>query len=154
MVSSVVDGDTAQLRRAVRELADRAEITQLLARLGRWLDEKRFDDTRSVFTEDATGQFPSGSLRGIEALTAQARRHHADFDQTHHVATNTLVDLGGDRATVRANQIATFVRHTGTLEPDLTVGERYRFEAVRTDQGWRFARVEVDLLWRSTAPER
>ncbi|HEY9476323.1 MAG TPA: nuclear transport factor 2 family protein [Mycobacteriales bacterium] len=154
MVSPVMDGDTDQLGRAVRELADRAEINDLVSHLGRWLDEKRFDDTRSVFTEDAIGEFPSGPIRGVEALTDQARRHHADFERTQHITTNTLVDLAGDRATVRANLIATFVRHADTPEPEPTVGERYRFEAVRTEQGWRFCRVEVHPVWRSTAPNR
>ena len=91
MVSPVMDGDTDQLGRAVRELADRAEINDLVSHLGRWLDEKRFDDTRSVFTEDAIGEFPSGPIRGVEALTDQARRHHADFERTQHITTNTLV---------------------------------------------------------------
>lgn len=154
MVSPVMDGDTDELGRAIRELADRAEINDLVSHLGRWLDEKRFDDTRSVFTEDAIGEFPSGPIQGVEALTDQARRHHADFERTHHVTTNILVDLAGDRATVRANLIATFVRHADTPEPDLTVGERYHFEAGRTEQGWRFARVEVHPVWSTTAPNR
>jgi hypothetical protein len=33
---------------------DRHELTDLLARLGRCLDEKRFGEVRTVFTEDAS----------------------------------------------------------------------------------------------------
>jgi hypothetical protein len=45
------------------------------------------------------------------------------------------------------------VRVHGRLgdEPDspLTIGERYRFEAVQTAAGWRFSRVELRPVWRS-----
>lgn len=139
---------TAALAR-LQELADRADLTDLLARQGRWLDERRFDEAATIFTDDATAETQGGTSRGIEALIAQARRIHVRFDRTQHVVSNVLIDLDGDRATVRANLIATFIRDAANAEPTLTVGERYRFDAVRTPRGWRFSRVEVVPVWRS-----
>jgi hypothetical protein len=133
----------------LQELADRADLTDLLARQGLWLDERRFDDTASVFTDDATAETQGGRAQGLQALTAQAHRNHAHFDRTQHVTSNLLIDLDGDRATVRANLIVMFVRDAAESEPALTMGERYRFEAVRTPEGWRFSRVEVIPVWRS-----
>jgi hypothetical protein len=57
--------------------------------------------------------------------------------------------LDGDRATVGANLIATMVPSSDEPDAHLTIGERYRFEAVRTPAGWRFSRVEVSPVWRS-----
>ena len=134
----------------LQELADRAEITDLLTRQGLWLDERRFDETASVFTEDATVETLGGRAEGIEALTEQARRNHTAYDRTQHITTNAAIDLDGDRAVVRANLIAAFVRNDGTAvpEPALLLGERYHFDAVRTPQGWRFSRVRVTPVWR------
>jgi hypothetical protein len=84
-------------------------------------------------------------------VAEQARRNHADFEHTQHVITNTLIDLDGDRATIGANLIATFVHHDGAPEPRFALGERYRFEAARTPRGWRLSRVQVTPLWRSSS---
>ena len=140
--------DTSVLAR-LQELADRADLTDLLAHQGRWLNERRFDDTASVFTDDATVTTPGGQAQGIEALTAHARRSHARFDRTQHVTSNVLIDLDGDRATVHANLIATFVSDATAPEPTFTLGERYHFEAVRTPQGWRFSAVDATPVWQS-----
>jgi hypothetical protein len=136
----------------LHELADRADLTDLLARQGLWLDERRFDDagdTAAVFTEDATVETPGGRAEGRQALAAQARRNHERYARAQHVTSNVLIDLAGDRAVLRANLVATLVRDAATPEPTLMLGERYRSEAVRTAQGWRFSRVEVTPLWRS-----
>jgi hypothetical protein len=137
------------LARRLQELADRADLADLLARQGQWLDEQRFDDAGSIFTEDATIRTQSGQSQGLQALTAQARRVHASFAATQHVTSGVLIDIDGDRATVRANLIATFVRDAAAPEPAAAAGERYRFEAIRTPRGWRFSRLEVTPVWRS-----
>ncbi|MCW2861824.1 MAG: hypothetical protein JWP48_3532 [Actinoallomurus sp.] len=129
--------------------ADRAELTDLLARQGLWLDERRFDETASIFTEDATVDTRGGRAEGRQALAEQAHRNHARFARTQHVTSNVLIDVAGDRATVRANLIATFVRDAAEPVPDLAIGERYHFDAVRTADGWRFSRVQVTPVWRS-----
>ncbi|MGP4018419.1 nuclear transport factor 2 family protein [Saccharopolyspora sp. 5N708] len=141
----------SDLDQQLRRLADREGIVELLARQGRWLDEQRFDEVRTIFTEDATGDFPAGRLHGADQLAERARRSHAAFARTQHVTSNVLIDLAEDRATVTANLIAVFVQDPSDLEPTFTIGERYRFEAARTPAGWRFSHVEAERLWRSGA---
>jgi hypothetical protein len=132
-------------QRLLQQLIDRNEITELVSRLGMWLDEKRWDEARSILTEDATAATAGGSVAGVERVAEQARRNHVV--PTHHVITNVLIDLDGDRATVRANLIATFVGGTEGSGPHSQLGERYRFEAVRTSEGWRLSRVEARPVW-------
>jgi hypothetical protein len=139
------------LQRQVQELTDRAEIAELVSRLGLWLDEKRFDDAGSIFVEDVAVTTRSGTTRGIDAAAALARQHHSE-ERTHHVITNVVIDLDGDRADVRANLIATFVPVASAPEMHRSVGERYRFEAARTPPGWRLARVEASPVWRTAPP--
>ena len=149
MSKAALEYDETELERRVQDLVDRGAIADLVGRLGLWLDEKLFDEARSICTEDATVDTPGGSARGLELLADQARRNHQDFERTQHAITNVLIDLNGDRATVRANLIATFVRRADAPGSHLALGERYRFEAVRTPEGWRFSRVEVTPVWRS-----
>jgi hypothetical protein len=137
----------------LQQLQDRAEITDLVYRLGVGLDEGRFDDMRELLVEEATVRTPGGQAEGREALIAQARRNHPSDQRFQHLVTNVLVDLDGDRAKVRANLVV-HIAIPGPASYDVpappsrsSIGEIYRFELVRTPAGWRFSRIETVPLW-------
>ncbi|MGQ4617094.1 nuclear transport factor 2 family protein [Nocardia sp. R7R-8] len=141
---------TATPTAELRELLDRRQITALVDRLGRALDEGRFDDLRAIYTSDATATTPGGTAEGRDALIAQASRNHPERLRIQHVIGNVLIDLRGDTAEVRANLIATFALagSAGTVpQPVYTLGEVYRFDAIRTGEGWRLSRVETTPIW-------
>jgi hypothetical protein len=146
--------DAARLERQVAELSDRHEITNLVDRLGAFLDDRRFDEMRTLLVEEATVRTPGGTADGREALVAQARRNHQPDEPTQHLITNTLVDLDGDRATVRANLVVNFAtpaRDEAQPAPPrkYALGETYHFDVVRTSEGWRFSSVESRPVWIS-----
>src|SRR5439155_13924964 len=85
----------------IQELVDRHEIADLISRYGAMADDKAFDDGRSCFTEDVVAEYPSGSARGVDVLAEYGRRALGAFERTQHVITNCLIDVDGDRATVR-----------------------------------------------------
>ncbi|RZS44170.1 SnoaL-like protein [Herbihabitans rhizosphaerae] len=127
----------------MNDLADRVELSDLVNRLGRWLDDKEFDDPTLV-TADITASTPNGDARGVAEVAALASAAHPPNVQTHHLITNPVIDLDGDRAVVRANVIAVF---DDGDKPQLT-GGRYRFETTRTGSGWKLSRLEVQPRWR------
>jgi 3-phenylpropionate/cinnamic acid dioxygenase small subunit len=155
--SSVTVGaldDAARLERQVAELTARHEITNLVYRLGACLDDRRFDEMRSLLVEEATVRTPGGAAEGREALIAQARRNHQPDEPTQHVITNPLVELDGDRAKVCANLVVNFAAPAGdealpAAPRKYTLGETYHFEVVRTSEGWRFSSVESKPVWIS-----
>jgi len=124
-------------------LQDRAELTDLVSRLGRWLDGGALGDPALVLTDDVRVSTPGGVAEGLEAAAAQARRAHAV--PTQHVISDVLADVNGDHATVSANLVVTFVRPEG-LD---TIGERYAFTATRTAAGWRLSSVGGAQIWRT-----
>ncbi|MFQ6326041.1 nuclear transport factor 2 family protein [Nocardia sp. CWNU-33] len=72
--------------------------------------------------------------------------------RARHYISNVQIDLAGDRAAVRANAVLAIVP-TSTVdgrlapEPLFSSGGAYRFDAVRTPEGWRFSRVETAPVW-------
>lgn len=127
-------------------LTDRAELADLVSRLGRWLDDASTAAPADLLTDDVTVTTPGGQATGRDAVVAQALRTHAHV-VTQHVITDVLADVEADSATVTANLLATFARETG---PE-TLGERYAFTARRTGAGWRLRSIEVLPLWQRAA---
>jgi hypothetical protein len=135
-----------------RELLDRRRIEEHISTLGRRLDERDFEGLRGLFTNDATVTTPGGTATGHDALVDQARRRHSRDEGIQHVVTNALIDLDGDRATVRANLLVSFA-HAGATDPHpFVLGEVYRFELQRTAAGWRITMLNSTPVWSLNAP--
>jgi hypothetical protein len=158
MTTSMHDTDQTRLQRHLQELGDRAEITDLISRLGRWLDE-RIGEPRSIFADDVRADTPGGQVQGIDRVTAQATRNHTPDRRFQHLLTNVLIELDGDHATVSTNMLLSVAPNTaapggppaGVPAPGVTfqLGGRYRFEARRTPQGWRLSWVNLRPVWSS-----
>jgi 3-phenylpropionate/cinnamic acid dioxygenase small subunit len=127
------------------ELADRAEITDLFARLARLLDTGAFDDIRTVYAADITVRSPRVELHGLDEVLAHLRKSQVDGEHTQHVHGDVLVTLDGDRAEASANQLVHYYR-TGE-PPHLQSGLTAGFSAVRTPAGWRFRESRISLAW-------
>ena len=121
------------------QLADRAELSDLIARLGRWLDGGALGDAPDVLADSVVVTSPGGRAEGREAVVAQARANHEV--RTVHAITDVLVDQDGDEAAMTANVTATFAN-------DAAVGGRYDFTAARTADGWRLTSIAMETVWR------
>jgi SnoaL-like domain len=151
--------DLSPLRDQLQQLSDRQAIADLITRLGLMLDEKRYDLAPAILAEDVTVHTPGGFSRGHQPVVEQARRNHTV--RTQHVFADELINVAGDRAEARANLILTFVPDSDEPESRLVIGnaeqpysrlvigERYRFEAVRGERGWRLSTIEASRLWSS-----
>jgi hypothetical protein len=126
-------------RPTLEQLSDRAELTDLVARLARWLDTGARTDAVDVLADDVTATTPGGRAEGREAVVAQARAAHAV--PTLHQITNVLVDLDGDEAAIGAAV-------TATLAPEGATGGRYELAARRTTAGWRLTAVGMRPVYR------
>jgi hypothetical protein len=152
----------ATIDATLRALVDRAEITDLVHRLGVVLDEGPADDLRALLVENATVRTPGGAAEGLEAVIAQAGRNHPPQQPIQHVITNVLIDLAGAHARARANLVVSFGPLAGASDPagplappvEYTTGEVYHYDLVRTPDGWRFSRIQTTPVWRSGTPFR
>ncbi|TCC11713.1 nuclear transport factor 2 family protein [Kribbella soli] len=124
----------------IRELADRSELADLVARHSLWIDEHRYDESDRLFTEDIEVTSLRGAAHGLEALVALVRKGHDDFARTVHNKSNLVIEIDGDTATVRAHDLAVFVIDD---KQEAIAAGIHHYRARRTEKGWRFDRLEV-----------
>ncbi|WP_280261421.1 nuclear transport factor 2 family protein [Nocardia wallacei] len=134
----------------IRDLADRAELTELVARHSLWVDEG-FADTDRLFTEDVVVTSVRGEAHGIEALTALARKGHDAYARTLHHKSDIVIEIDGDTATVRAHDLAVYVLDDKT---EALAAAIHRYGARRSTDGWRFDRLDVSPVALTEALDR
>jgi hypothetical protein len=147
--------DIGRMRHELRALTDRAEITDLLDRYLRSLDEGELNEqwARSFHTEDVTAEMPVGTVSGRDALLVTVRRAMALFDRTVHLGTNPVIELDGDRATARGAQLSTHVLADGSEEVFVSAG-RTDTHLRRTPDGWRISATSLRVVWTQGTPPR
>lgn len=141
---------------------DYTEISMLISRFFRVLDERKFEDdwARSYFTHDVRTVTPIGASDGIEAMehTNEALERYA---RTQHIASDVLVDVEAVSGRARAswNALMTHVHHDATLQQRgkdanslFTVGGYYEAELRRMREGWRISRMSVRAIWTTGEP--
>lgn len=90
-------------------IADRIEIADLFTRFALLLDEGRWQDADTVFTDDVAVHSPrGGELRGIDKVVGFMRQGEVEGQHAQHTTTDLLVDIrygrrwGGDSARCRS----------------------------------------------------
>ncbi|GHC40025.1 nuclear transport factor 2 family protein [Streptomyces cinnamoneus] len=143
------------MHRTVQTLTDRAEITDLMDRYLRSLDDGVFDEewARTFHTEDVTADMPIGTVHGRDALLDHVSRGMAMFDRTVHLSTNAVIEIDGDRATVRSAQLSTHVLADGSESVFISAGHADN-ELLRTANGWRISASALRVVWTQGTPPR
>jgi hypothetical protein len=146
-MTAATDEAVARLEARVRELEDRLEIFQLMARYGPCADSGSGDIVETLFTED--GVYDSGiqSFDGAAAIGEMIESlplHRALMDGgCAHMITMPVVKVDGDRAIAFCH--GQLLRHQGdSFEVWRTSATRWELE--RSPQGWKIARRVNRLL--------
>ncbi|MGW2492623.1 nuclear transport factor 2 family protein [Streptomyces sp. NPDC001606] len=139
----------AELEDRLRELEDRARLAELVDRFVHGLDSAdapTVDQYREILTEDVRLNLPNGTHQGVTGLPDFFAAPRAHWAGNQHYATNSVIDLQGDRASVRANIHAVHIPHDASA-PLFAGGAHYDIRATRTPAGWRIAELTVSVLW-------
>lgn len=125
---------------SARELADRAEIEDVIGRYFAALDERDWARLDAVFAPGAALVYDLGApARSTHPEMVELfRRFCEQFVVTQHLASPPLVELEGDRARARTQLRALHVQEdpAGTRNP-WTVYGVYRDVLARGPAGWR-----------------
>jgi hypothetical protein len=159
MKKKVVEQSDQIMTTNIKEFIDRAQISDLLSRYFKAIDDKCLDRTtvEATFTADGRIVRPNGAaLVGREAILDGQKKSFARFRATHHVTSDHIVDLDGDTARLRANLTAMHLwsdeqRDPNSLQTHFVAGGVFQVRAVRTADGWRINELTLRNTWRTGA---
>ena len=123
---------------------DKDAIRELLAEYCFRLDDGRFDEMATLFTEDGTWDTAFGKA-GRTAIADLARDIRARAGEQRprgiHLVTNIVIMLDGDSARVRSNWV---VVQNGPEGPKVGSGGAYRDDLVKEHGQWLFRYRKID----------
>ncbi|MEU7894759.1 nuclear transport factor 2 family protein [Nonomuraea sp. NPDC049152] len=142
-----------------REVADRLEIADVLARYTRAVDTGEWDRLSEVFTADAVIDYRAagGIAGGLEEVREWLAEVLAHWPGRLHLIGAPVVDFTGDGTAREAVVLAPF---TDTLAPSREMtdagakgfcrgGGWYRHRMIRTPEGWRSRELVEEQSWRT-----
>jgi hypothetical protein len=121
---------------ALRDLVDRAEISQLIYRYSRAVDRLDADLLRSVYWPDGTddhGIFCGNAMDYVDWVMAFV----GGWISTHHDNSNILIDLDGDLAYGECHWTGWYRMRDGDTVVDQVSNGRYLDRYERRDGEWR-----------------
>lgn len=138
-------------------LVDRAEISDLLFSFARALDTKDWGAYANNFSESGVLELPWPSADGSGMAGHTGRAGMAEyvakglggFIATHHLSANHQIQIDGDTATSTSYCQCVHRRSEHDVSDVWELGGWYTNSYVRTDEGWKFARVRLDAVYQT-----
>ena len=145
------------IEQQIKEHLEKVQISDLLIRYFRSIDDKQFDINiiESTFTGEARIVRPNGSVTfGHENILDVNRKSFARFKATHHVTTDYIIDITGDTAMVRANLTGMHLWAEDENNPipgnkSFHAGVVITAKATRIENKWRLDELTYRNVWRT-----
>ena len=137
----------------LQRLRDEAELRDLIQAIPRALDAKDFEAYGELFTEDGVFEIGGEVRRGRQAIIDGPERDLAPlYEVTYHHMGQIYVDVDGDDATVLAYAMAYHLPKASDPATHADAGGKYHAAARRTEEGWRFTRIVLEVLFFQGIP--
>jgi hypothetical protein len=138
----------------VQQWVDRAEITDVIVRYTRALDQRRWEEFDTVFTPDAHVDYSAfgGTTGDLEATKKFLADSMAIFAKTQHMLGLPEITIDGDRATAVTPCHNPMLIGSGKDSKVMVCSLWYHHELVRTNAGWRISRLSEERNFMTMLP--
>jgi ketosteroid isomerase-like protein len=131
----------------LQALVDRQQIVDTLYRYASTIDTKDFATLRSLFVDDAVGQYAGAEpIHGADAIVAWIDSMTVDRAWQHHLLNVYHVDVDGDEARTLTYHTS---HQTTTADPDtvIVIVARYHDVLRKVEGTWKIADKRMDVGW-------
>jgi 3-phenylpropionate/cinnamic acid dioxygenase small subunit len=136
---------------ALQAIIDRQAIVDTIVRYAATLDAKDWAGAETCFAAEVETDY--GDLRGTgpARIAAHAfvdlRRQALERLKTHHMTTNHLVTLDGDRATCQSAMLIHRLDPSRETDNTFDTLAHYTHTLARTAGGWQITLVRQSVAW-------
>lgn len=140
---------------SIQEISDRFEIQDLLYNYADMIDNKKFDQLREVFTEDAFIDYSvyGGAKGSREEIISFLKEAMTIFPNTHHLNANMQIKVEGDTGTGRVMCFNPQEMDLGDKTHTFMLGLWYVDKYRRTTEGWRICERVEEKCWKFNVPD-
>lgn len=141
---------------SLQEISDRFEIQDLVYHYADVIDQKRFDDLRDVFSDDAQIDYSAvgGPVGDKESTIAFLKKALPAFKCYQHLNANVQIRVTGDTATGRVMCFNPQELMLGKEKSQFfMLGLWYEDKYIRTANGWRIQERKEVMSWHFNAPD-
>ncbi|WP_194420648.1 nuclear transport factor 2 family protein [Microbacterium abyssi] len=145
---------------AAAQFADWRAVTRVIARYGRFADQRRPEDMADLFVADGRmlmyrprAETPAESPQGREQLI-RAFSALSQFAVTSHVLSPSDVEIDGDNARVHTYCMSHHIREAPDGRTRFTLADRYDDTLVRVGDQWLFQERRKYTDWTESTPLR
>ena len=122
---------------------DERAIRRLMTHYCHLVDDGEFEQLLALWTDDAELALRGETSTGPAAIVAVIAGRQTPELRGLHVSANVIIDVDGD--TGRAVSDFVFMRREGGPDPIVKFIGRYIDRFVRTRDGWKFRRREIQF---------
>lgn len=141
----------------ITELINKSEVTSIVNRYFRALDEKNFDAQlfASMLTPQARVTRPNGAaLIGPDEISASHEKSFTRFEGSQHFVAGHDISFDGATANVRANLIAMHMwqgsnTDANKLDNFFIAGGVVHVTLMQSDGQWKISQMSNAVLWRA-----
>jgi ketosteroid isomerase-like protein len=136
--------------RAIQDLIERKAIEDVLYRYASTIDQKDYTRLRSVFVDDAVGQYADApEIHGGEAIVRWIEEMCVGQGFQHHLINVYHVDVDLDEGTASALTYHTSHQiRTADPDTDVLIVGRYRDKLRKIDGQWKIVDKRMEVGWR------
>ena len=117
---------------------DREQIGDVLIRYATAIDQKDWSLFKTCWAKDVVADYGQlGLFTDVDALTDVFSAAHDGMGPTYHRMSNFVIDVEGDRASVRSYFHAVLMLFPGDTANWIDTVGHYDDVVVRTAEGWR-----------------
>jgi len=141
----------------LKEIVEQTQISNLLVRYFRAIDDKQLDKkiVEATFTKDAQIVKPNGAISiGHKNILEGQIKSFARFQATQHTTSDWIIELDNDKATIRTNLTAMHIWADIAENPSLKgknfhAGGVLLTKAIKTDNRWYINEWVFRNVWRT-----
>jgi uncharacterized protein (TIGR02246 family) len=128
-------------------LLDERALSRLLVSVTRALDRKDWQAYAQCFTEEGSFEIMGQARHGRKEIAAGPVRDLERYDRLQHFSANHSIAVDGDSAEVSHYLIGVHVPSAADPSVHADIGGHYDCRCVRTDAGWKFAEMRLEIIW-------